>query len=75
MMDILKNTYYSPSFHTVIKGRTDFVIHTGKDALHPAGLLFEAKKPSNHEMVTTADLKRKAMHELILNYLRAECAP
>lgn len=70
VMDFLKNTWYSPSYHIATKGRTDFVIHTGKDATHPAGVLFEAKKPSNHEMVTTTDLNRKAMHEIILYYLR-----
>ncbi|WP_207493785.1 DUF7149 domain-containing protein [Aridibaculum aurantiacum] len=70
VMDFLKNTWYSPSYHIATKGRTDFVIHTGKDATHPAGVLFETKKPSNHEMVTTTDLNRKAMHEIILYYLR-----
>jgi adenine-specific DNA-methyltransferase len=69
-MDFLKNTYYSPAYHIATKGRTDFVIHTGKDASHPAGVLFEAKKPSNTEMVTLGDLNRKAMHEIILYYLR-----
>ncbi len=70
VMDFLKNTYYTPAFHIATKGRTDFVIHTGRDATHPAAVLFEAKKPSNHEMVTLSDLNRKAMHELILYYLR-----
>jgi adenine-specific DNA-methyltransferase len=70
VMDFLKNTWYSPGYHIATKSRTDFVIHTGKDASHPAGVLFEAKKPSNHEMVTISDLNRKAMHEIILYYLR-----
>jgi hypothetical protein len=70
MMDFLKNTYYNPNYHIVTKGRTDFVIHTGKDATHPAGVLFEAKKPSNPEMVTLSNLNTKAMHEIILYYLR-----
>jgi adenine-specific DNA-methyltransferase len=70
VMDFLKNTWYNPNYHIATKGRTDFVIHTGKDASHPAGVLFEAKKPSNHEMVTLSDLNRKAMHEIILYYLR-----
>ena len=70
VMDFLKNTYYNPSYHIATKGRTDFVIHTGKDASHPAGVLFEAKKPTNNEMVTITDLNRKAMHEIMLYYLR-----
>ncbi len=69
-MDFLKNTYFSPNYHIATKGRTDFVIHTSKDATHPAGVLFEAKKPSNHEMVTLSNLNTKAMHEIILYYLR-----
>lgn len=70
VMDFLKNTWYNPSYHVATKGRTDFVIHTGKDARHPAGVLFETKKPSSYEMITTTDLNRKAMHEIILYYLR-----
>ena len=70
VMDFLKNTWYSPGYHIATKGRTDFVIHIGKDASHPAGVLFEAKKPSNNEMVTFDNLNRKAMHEIILYYLR-----
>jgi adenine-specific DNA-methyltransferase len=70
VMDFLKNTWYTPSYHIATKGRTDFVIHTGKNATHPAGVLFETKKPRNPEMVTTTDLNRKAMHEIILYYLR-----
>lgn len=70
VMDFLKNTWYSPNQHIATKGRTDFVIHTGKDATHPAGVLFEIKKPNNHEMITLSDLNRKAMHELILYFLR-----
>ena len=63
VMDFLKNTYYNPNYHIATKGRTDFVIHTGKDATHAAGVLFEAKKPSNPEMVTLSNLNTKAMHE------------
>ena len=65
VMDFLKNTYYNPDYHIATKGRTDFVIHTSKDATHPAGVLFEAKKPSNNEMVTLTNLNTKAMHEMI----------
>jgi adenine-specific DNA-methyltransferase len=70
VMDFLKNTYYNPDYHIATKGRTDFVIHTDKDATHPAGVLFEVKKPSNPEMVTISNLNVKAMHEISLYYLR-----
>lgn len=75
VMDFLKNTYFSPNYHIATKGRSDFVIHTSKDATHPAGVLFEAKKPSNHEMVTLSNLNTKAMHEIILYYLRENRTP
>jgi adenine-specific DNA-methyltransferase len=50
VMDFLKNTYYNPDYHIAPKGRTDFVIHTGKVASHPSGVLVEVKKPSNPEI-------------------------
>ncbi|HXI00179.1 MAG TPA: TaqI-like C-terminal specificity domain-containing protein [Sphingobacteriaceae bacterium] len=71
LLDFLKNTYYHPNHLIATKGRTDFVIHIGKDAQTPAGVLFEVKKPSNKaEMVTKTNLNTKAMHELILYFLR-----
>jgi adenine-specific DNA-methyltransferase len=70
VMDFLKNTYYTPNYHIATKGRTDFVIHTGKDATHPAAVLFEVKKPSSVEMITLTNLNTKAMHEIMLYYLR-----
>lgn len=52
LMDFLKNTYFNPDNHIATKGKTDFVIHTGKNATHSAGGLFEVKRPSHHEMVS-----------------------
>ncbi|MCV4785080.1 hypothetical protein OFM36_37175, partial [Escherichia coli] len=53
------------------KGKADFVAHTGKEANSPAGVLFEVKRPLNTaDMVSKANLNAKAMHELILYYLR-----
>lgn len=71
LMVFLKNTYYHPDFLVATKGRTDFVIHTEKDAKSHAGVLFEVKRPSNKaEMVTKSNLNTRAMHELILYFLR-----
>ncbi|HEV8080184.1 MAG TPA: hypothetical protein VGP43_05695 [Chitinophagaceae bacterium] len=71
LMDFLKNTWYSPDYLIATKGRTDFVIHTGKDAKLPAGVLCEVKRPANKaDMVTKNDLNKKAMHELVLYFLR-----
>jgi adenine-specific DNA-methyltransferase len=71
LMDFLKNTYYNPDHLIATKGKTDFVIHLGKDSTAAAGVLFEVKRPSNKaDMVTQTNLNTKAMHELILYYLR-----
>ncbi len=71
LMDFLKNTFYFPEHLIATKGKTDFVIHLGKDATTPSGVLFEVKRPSNKsDMVTQTNLNTKAMHELILYYLR-----
>lgn len=69
--DFLKNTFYHPKFYINTKDRTDLVIHIGPDAKSLAGVLIEAKKPSNKsEMIRPDNLNAKAFHELILYYLR-----
>jgi hypothetical protein len=46
------------------------VIHTGKEANAPAGVLFEVKRPTNKgKMITRENLK--TMQELILYYFFA----
>ena len=69
--EFLKNTYYSPNNYINTKGRSDLVIHNGKDSKSTIGVLFEAKKPSNKsEMPMCENINTKAFHELILYYLR-----
>jgi hypothetical protein len=69
--EFLKNTYYSPNNYINTKGRSDLVIHNGKDSKSTVGVLFEVKKPNNKsEMPTCENLNTKAFHELILYYLR-----
>jgi len=71
LMDFLKEVYYKETYLIATKGKTDFVIHTGKEANAPAGVLFEVKRPTNRgEMVTRENLNTKAMQELILYYFR-----
>jgi len=70
LSDFLKNTYFQ-KFYINTKGRNDLVIHNGPDAKSFAGVLIEAKKPSNKfEMIRQYNLNAKAFHELILYYLR-----
>src|SRR4030042_564146 len=69
--EFLKNTYYSPDNYINTKGRSDLVIHNGKDSNSTVGVLFEVKKPDNKsEMPTCENINSKAFHELILYYLR-----
>lgn len=46
LMDFLKEVYYKGTFVVAPKGKTDFVIHLGKEASSPAGVLFEVKRPA-----------------------------
>ncbi|MCE7057973.1 Eco57I restriction-modification methylase domain-containing protein [Algoriphagus sp. AGSA1] len=71
LMDFLKNTFYHPDYLVATKGKADFVIHLDKTSSSPVGVLFEVKKPTNKaEMVTRENLNTRAMHELILYFLR-----
>ncbi len=69
LMDFLKEVYYKDDYLVAPKGRTDFVIHLGKDATTAAGVLFEVKRPANRtEMISRDNLNTKAFHELLLYY-------
>lgn len=69
--DFLKKTYYSPDYFINTKDRKDLVIHNGKDPHSSVGVIIEAKSPSNKgQMPSKDDLNSKALHELILYYLR-----
>jgi hypothetical protein len=69
--DFLKNTWYKEQYEINTKGRTDLVIHTGRTANDPVGVILEVKKPSNRaEMISVAKPNTKALQELVLYYLR-----
>ncbi|MBC2705013.1 Eco57I restriction-modification methylase domain-containing protein [Desulfobacula sp.] len=69
--DFLKITYYHPDFFINTKDRKDLVIHNGKDARASAGVIIEAKNPSNRqEMAQKGKLNTKALQELIFYYLQ-----
>lgn len=57
VIDSLKKTYYDPDYFINTKGRTDLVIHTGKNAQTSVGVIIEAKKPTNKaEMLSTSNI-------------------
>ena len=67
----LKKTYYDPNYFINTNGKNDLVIHNGKDAKTPVGVIIEAKSPANRsEMITRENLNCKALQELVLYYLR-----
>lgn len=71
LRDFLNDIWYKNDFLLASKERTDLVIHGGKTAKSPAAVLLEVKRPKNAgEMVSTSDLNRKALQELVYYYLR-----
>ena len=71
IIDFFTKTYLFGNHYINTKGRNDLVIHTGKEAKTPVGVIIEVKKVSNKaEMITKENLNKKAFHELILYYLR-----
>lgn len=69
--DFLKKTYYDPNHFINTKGRNDLVIHNNKEAKSTVGVIVEAKKPTNKaEMLKKNKLNCKALHELVLYFLR-----
>lgn len=69
--DFLKDTFYKSDYEINTKGRQDLVIHVGKLASDKVGVILEAKKPTNKgDMISADNPNRKALHELILYFLR-----
>lgn len=69
--EFLVDTWYSQDYEINTKDRKDLVIHLGKTAKSPVGVLVEVKRPSNStEMISEKRVNSKAFHELILYYLR-----
>ena len=76
LRDFLNDTYYKDQHLIATKGRADLVIHSEKKASSPVSVLFEVKRPRGQgdpqsaEMVSRERMNAKALHELILYYLR-----
>src|SRR6056297_1506815 len=67
----LKDTYYKGHHFINTKERTDLVIHNGSNAKSAVGVILETKKPTNKtEMLRKDKINTKALHELVLYYLR-----
>jgi len=68
LMDFLKNTFYHPDYLVATKGKTDLVIHTGKEAKTPAGVLFEVKRPTNKVGMVSRQNLRISLNYLLKTY-------
>lgn len=69
--DFLRDTYYKDSNEINTKDNKDLVIHLGKTNKDKVGVIIEAKRPSNKgEMISAETPNTKALHELVLYYLR-----
>lgn len=69
--DFLKKAIYQDDNFINTKGRQDLVIHNGKDNKTKVGVIIEAKRPSNKsDWFTCEKPNSKAIHELVLYYLR-----
>lgn len=69
--DFLLDTYYKCEYEINTKDRNDLVIHNDKTAKSTVGVIIEAKRPTEKNDFPTKDnFNVKAMHELILYYLR-----
>ena len=69
--DFFKECWYKTDYEINTKDRKDLVIHTGKSASDPVGVILEVKRPGNKaEMISVEKPNSKALHELLLYYLR-----
>ncbi len=70
LTDFFKNTYYGSDYLINIKASNDLVIYNGKDTKSSVGVILEAKKVNNNEMITVDNLNTKALQQLVLYFLR-----
>ena len=69
--DFLLDTYYKDTNEINTKNATDLVIHLGKSNKDKVGVIVEAKRPGNKaEMLSIEKPNTKALHELVLYYMR-----
>jgi len=67
----LRDTWYKDKYQINPIEKNDLAIHTGKAVSDPIGVLLEVKSITNTaEMITAEKPNTKALHELILYYLR-----
>ncbi|MFC2412115.1 MAG: Eco57I restriction-modification methylase domain-containing protein [Bacteroides sp.] len=75
LRDFLRDTFYAPYRIGVADGDIDLAVRLGKGKNARIGLIVEVKSLANRdEMLAPSTLNRKALHELLLYYLRERVA-
>ena len=73
VMEFLSNAFYKNINAINTKGKTDAAIYASADSIKsPVLVLIEAKGPRRPDMAKRTELNCKALHELILYYIREE---
>ncbi len=73
VMEFLTNAFYKNTNAINTKGKTDAAIYASPDSINSNILvLIEAKGPGRPDMAKRTELNCKALHELILYYVREE---
>ena len=76
VMEFLSNAFYKNTNAINTKGKTDAAIYASPDSINSNILvLIEAKGPGRPDMAKRTELNCKALHELILYYIREEEGP
>lgn len=73
VMEFLSNAFYKNTNAVNTKGKTDAAIYASPDSINSNILvLIEVKGPGRPDMAKRTELNCKALHELILYYIREE---
>lgn len=76
VMEFLSDAFYKNTNAINTKGKTDAAIYASPDSINSNILvLIEAKGPGRPDMAKRTELNCKALHELILYYIREEEGP
>ncbi len=69
--DLFKNVYCKDKYLVNVNKKEDLVIRLGNNTTDDVGVLLEFKKPTEkRDMVSASNANVKALHEVVLYYLR-----
>ena len=68
--DFLKDSFYKDKYEINTKDNIDLAIYNGKSANEPVAVIIEVKSPKATDMITLDSTNKKAIHELILYFMK-----